>query len=121
MTNADFAAGHDIVLLFVDHNAPRTGEGPLSRATIEGEVERLRAAGTQVILLEPDGPSLEAMGELNALDPDRIQPAVRAGRRQGRAGGRRPHASRRPGPVLTARVAPEVSRARANRHSSSRR
>jgi len=85
VTNADLAAGHDIVLLFVDHNAPKTGAGPLSRATIDGEIERLRAAGTEVILLEPDAPSLEAMGEIGALDPERIQPAAQAGRRQGHA------------------------------------
>jgi NTE family protein len=85
VTNGDLAAGHDLVLLVIDHNAPTVGVGPLSRAAIDGEVDRLRAAGSEVIVVDPDLPSLEAMGEMGALDPARIQPAARAGRAQGRA------------------------------------
>jgi NTE family protein len=83
--NADVAAGHDLVIVVIDHNAPKTGVGPLSRRAIDLEVEQLRADGSTVLVIEPDAPSIDAMGTMSALDPDRIQPAARAGRLQGRA------------------------------------
>lgn len=83
VTNGDLAAGHGLVLFVIDHNAPKVGAGPLSRAAIDLEIDRLRAAGSDVIVVEPDPGSLAAIGELAALDPDRIQPAARAGRAQG--------------------------------------
>jgi NTE family protein len=85
VTNGDLAVGHDLVLFVIDHNAPRIGVGPLSRAAIDLEIDRLRAAGSEVVVVEPDAGSLEAIGELAALDPARIQPAARAGRAQGYA------------------------------------
>jgi NTE family protein len=85
VTNADVAAGHDVVLLFVDHRAMPDGRGPLSAAELRLETEALRAAGTTVVEVAPDAASLEAIGDLAALDPNRIGPSARAGRAQGEA------------------------------------
>jgi NTE family protein len=84
-TNADLAADHDLVLLFVDHRALPSGQGPLSRAAIDAESAELRSGGTTVVEVSPDDASLDALGDLAALDPDRIGPSARAGRVQGEA------------------------------------
>jgi NTE family protein len=84
-TNADLAADHDLVLLFVDHRALPSGQGPLSRAAIDAEIAELRSGGTTVVEVSPDDASLDALGDLAALDPDRIGPSARAGRVQGEA------------------------------------
>jgi NTE family protein len=83
ITNADVAAGHDTVIVFIDHHAAPTGEGPLSQAAIDAEVAGLRAGGSEVIVVAPDDDSLAAMGDFEALNPDRLKPAARAGHRQG--------------------------------------
>jgi len=84
-TNADLAAEHDVVLLFVDHRALPSGQGPLSRAAIDAEIAALRSGGATVVEVSPDDASIDALGDLEALDPDRIGPSVRAGRVQGEA------------------------------------
>ena len=81
--NADVAAGHDVVLVFVDHHAPPTGDGPLSQAEIDREIAALREAGAEVVVVSPDEGSQEAMGKMEALNPERIGPAARAGFAQG--------------------------------------
>ena len=86
VTNADLAAGYDLVLLFIDHRALPGGMGPLSRAALDAEIEGLRAGGATVVEVSPDDASLDALGDLEALDPDRLGPSARAGRAQG--GGR---------------------------------
>jgi NTE family protein len=83
--HVDAAAGHDLILAFVDHAAAPTGEGPLSRAALDAELARARAAGGHVVTIEPDATSLAIIGDFAALDPGQIQPAARAGRAQGRA------------------------------------
>ena len=55
-TNANLAAEHDVVLC---------------------------SGGTTVIEVSPDDASVDAFGDLDALDPDRIGPSARAGRVQG--------------------------------------
>ena len=84
-TNADLAAGYDLVLLFIDHRALPGGMGPLSRAALDAEIEGLRAGGATVVEVSPDDASLDALGDLEALDPDRLGPSARAGRAQGAA------------------------------------
>jgi NTE family protein len=84
-TNADLAAGHDVVLLFVDHLASPTGDGSLSRANVDREVAELRAGGTEVVEIALDAASIAALGEQSAMDPERLAPAARAGRAQGEA------------------------------------
>jgi len=84
-TNADLAAEHDVVLLFVDHRALPSGQGPLSRAAIDAEIAALRSGGATVVEVSPDDASVDALGDLEALDPDRIGPSARAGRVQGEA------------------------------------
>jgi NTE family protein len=73
------------VLLFVDHRALPSGQGPLSRAAIDAEIAELRSGGTTVVEVSPDDASLDALGDLAALNPDRIGPSARAGRVQGEA------------------------------------
>jgi NTE family protein len=84
VTNADVAEGNDVVLLFVDHRTT-PGKGPLSLAELETEIESLRAKGTEVVKVSPDEASLQAIGQLEALDPARVGPSARAGFEQGRA------------------------------------
>ena len=84
-TNADLAAEHDVVLLFVDHRALPSGAGPLSRAAIDAEIAALRSGGSTVVEVSPDDASVDALGDLEALDADRIGPSARAGRVQGEA------------------------------------
>jgi NTE family protein len=84
-TNADLAAGHDTVLLFVDHQVVEDGEGTLSRASIERELAELRAGGAEVIEVALDAASTQAMGGLESMDPDRMAATAKAGRAQGEA------------------------------------
>src|SRR4051794_40778865 len=82
VTNADVAAGHDVVLLLVDHHAAPTGDGPLSQAALDLEVAGLRDAGTEVVVVAPDEASLAAMGEMQALNPANVAPSALAGHAQ---------------------------------------
>ena len=83
ITNIDVAAGHDVVLLMVDHHASPTGEGPLSQAALDAEVAAMRESGTIVVLVAPDDASIHALGETQALDPAHIGPSALAGYAQG--------------------------------------
>jgi NTE family protein len=82
MDNADLAEGAARVTvvspLGLDSAVP--SPPPLLDA-----VARLREYGTQVIVIEPDQASADAIG-INPLDPGTREPAARAGRAQGRTG-----------------------------------
>jgi NTE family protein len=70
-TNADLAAGHDLVVIV----AP-TGAWP-SRV-LDQEIAQLRAAGSRVELVVPDAEALESIGP-NPLDPSRRAAVAQAG------------------------------------------
>jgi NTE family protein len=84
-TNADLAAGHDVVVVV----SVRTANGdPVMaermRRPLEAELARLMAAGAKVEQIVPDEPSLAAFG-VNLMDP-RVRPAAcQSGLEQGRA------------------------------------
>jgi NTE family protein len=78
-TNADLAAGHDLVVIV----AP-LGAAPASGEVLEAEVAGLRAAGSRVEVVVPDAAALEAIGP-NPLDPARRPAAAHAGREQAAA------------------------------------
>src|SRR3954471_20040346 len=81
--NADLAAGYERVLVL----SPLGGR---SRAPLEwgmhlaAQVEELRAGGSRVETVVPDGNSLDAFGS-NQMDPSTRPPAARAGYDQGAA------------------------------------
>ncbi len=79
VANADLAAGADRVVVIAPLVA---GIGPLE--AVAPQVERLRAGGAAVTLVQPDPAALAAIGR-NVLDPARRAPAAYAGRAQGRA------------------------------------
>jgi len=85
--NADLAAGYGRVLVL----SPLGGRSraPLEwRMHLAAQVDELRAGGSRVETVLPDGDSLEAFGS-NLMDPSTRPPAARAGYDQGRAlGGR---------------------------------
>jgi NTE family protein len=78
-TNADLAAGYQLVVVIAPSAALLAGRGPL-----EGEVAGLRAAGGRVEVLWPAAAAIEAIGP-NALDPARREASARAGREQAAA------------------------------------
>ena len=67
-TNADLAAGADVVVVLAPLSV-----GPV-QAIADAEVEALRAAGSSVVVVQPDDDAVAVMGD-NALDPSR-RPAV---------------------------------------------
>jgi NTE family protein len=75
IANADLAAGHDVIVVL----APLAG--PAAR-TLEPEVDALRQAGSQVVVVNADDEAVAAMG-INPLDPAYRRPALEHGRRQG--------------------------------------
>lgn len=78
-TNADVATGFDEVLVVA----------PVDRGSLAGEVGALGAAGCEVRIIRPSGPSESALGqELGRLDPARCAAAAQAGRNDGLASGR---------------------------------
>jgi NTE family protein len=83
-TNADMAAGHDLVVVI----ALRLGEaaGGLSRiaARLDEEVETLKDGGSTVVTITPDDASLAALG-VNLMDFRKRADAARAGLAQGAA------------------------------------
>jgi NTE family protein len=83
VTNADLAAGHDVVVVLLDYT-PTDGVGPTSRTAIDLEIAGLRAAGSTVIEIGLDAASLEAMGPL-IFDPSRLKASAEAGWNQGAA------------------------------------
>ena len=85
--NADLAAGCERVLVL----SPLGGRTrhPLDWGLqLAAQVDELRAEGSRVEAILPDGPSLGAFGP-NLMDPSTRRPAARAGFEQGRAAGAR--------------------------------
>lgn len=81
--NADLAAGYERVLVL----SPLGGRTrmPLEWGTsLAAQVDELRAGGSRVETVLPDGRSLDVFGE-NLMDPSTRPPAARAGHAQGRA------------------------------------
>jgi NTE family protein len=81
--NADLAAGYVRVLVL----SPFGGRSrhPLEWGMqLAAQVDELRAGGSNVETIFPDGPSLKAFG-VNMMDPSTRPPAARAGYGQGRA------------------------------------
>jgi NTE family protein len=74
--NVDLAQGCDRVAVL----AP-TGGGFSRAATVAAQVAALRAAGSQVVVANPDAGARKAIGR-NVLDPARRAAAARAGRAQ---------------------------------------
>jgi len=70
-TNADLAAGHDLVVIV----APTA---TLRRTSIDEEAAELRRAGARVEVVVPDAAAVEAIGP-NPLDPGRRVEAAKAG------------------------------------------
>lgn len=91
-TNADVLAplGLDIVVVvspMSSHGVVRSPDAAMrwsARRRLDREVARLRAAGTQVIRVEPTQRVIGSMG-LNAMADDRTDRVVEAGRRQAAA------------------------------------
>ncbi|MET0275042.1 MAG: patatin-like phospholipase family protein, partial [Phenylobacterium sp.] len=83
-TNADMAAGYELVVVV----AIRVGaEGPMGEraaATLEQEVQSLQDGGATVVVIGPDEASLDAFGP-NLMDFRRRADAARAGLAQGLA------------------------------------
>jgi NTE family protein len=77
-TNADLAAGHDLVVVV----AVRVGEADIA-GSLERELDALREQGARVELIGPDAASVEAFGP-NLLDPSTRPASVKAGLDQGR-------------------------------------
>lgn len=76
-TNADLAAGHDVVVVLTPMAETMT-------PGVDRELDALRAGGAEVVVVRADDEALDRMGD-NPLDPARRGPAVREGRRQGAA------------------------------------
>jgi len=90
-TNADLASGYDVVVVVAPTVGVRAGavvgwgnRAEMVRKRLDGELDGLRAGGSAVELIVPDGASLEAFGP-NLLDASRRAAAAEAGLRQGRA------------------------------------
>ena len=74
-THADLAAGHDEVLVVA----------PLDLGRLDGEVSRLRAAGSRVTVISPGPEASAALGRgVTLLDPARRARSARAGLIDGR-------------------------------------
>jgi NTE family protein len=75
-TNADLAAGHDQVVVIA----------PADRGQLAAELEQLRGAGTNPLVIRPSEASTAAMGqELGRLDNARVSASASAGRVDGQA------------------------------------
>jgi NTE family protein len=85
-TNADQAAGHDIVVIIAVRLDDWTRGGALTKlfARLDDEVRTLTEAGATVVTLVPDEASRTAMGG-NLMDFRKRADAARAGRIQGEA------------------------------------
>lgn len=81
MTNADLAMGAAQVVVLAPLGYSE--DNPVS-GHLRAEAAQLRAAGCQVDVIVPDGPSLRALGD-NVLDPARRIPSAEAGVAQGLA------------------------------------
>lgn len=77
--NADLLVGYDAILIL----STRTpGKPALIGGGMDKQIAPLTAAGAQVVLIQPDPISAQAMGP-DFLDPHVRAPSARAGRRQG--------------------------------------
>jgi NTE family protein len=85
-TNADLAAGHDLVVVISVRPRDVTAGASLVRmfASLDEEVAKLEAHGARVVVISPDARSQEAMGP-NLMDFRRRAGAARAGLAQGAA------------------------------------
>ncbi len=87
-SNADFARGHDRVLIILPMAPALSARGgpmePILRVTFDDELDALKESGAQVLVITPDDASVDAFGP-NMLDPHRRAPSAQAGRVQGRA------------------------------------
>ncbi|MER7556596.1 patatin-like phospholipase family protein [Nocardioides sp. NPDC126508] len=79
--NADLAAGYERVLVLSPLGG-RTRHPAGWRSELSAQVAELRAGGSTVEAVLPDGDSLEAFGD-NMMNPSTRPPAARAGHRQG--------------------------------------
>jgi NTE family protein len=79
--NADLAAGYARVLVLSPFSG-RTRHPLEWGMQLAAQVEELRASGSRVETIFPDGVSLDAFG-VNMMDPSTRPPAVRAGYHQG--------------------------------------
>jgi NTE family protein len=84
-TNADMAAGHELVVV-VAVRAGATGGATAERlaARFDEEIETLKDGGATVVAITPDDASIEAFG-VNLMDFRRRPAAARAGLAQGLA------------------------------------
>lgn len=79
--NADLAIGAERIVIV----SPLGRSGPSMPGTsLHDQIATLEASGAVVTLIEPDGPSRDAIG-MNPLAPDTRTPAAQAGLAQGRA------------------------------------
>jgi NTE family protein len=84
-TNADVAAGHDLVLIVVVRAGEAAGPaGARIAARLTEEEQILRDGGAEVVVVGPDEPSRQAFGA-NLMDFRRRGDAARAGLAQGAA------------------------------------
>ncbi len=86
-TNADIAAGYDVVLVVA---VTAAAAGPLaetSKPRLEAELQSLREGGSEVELITPDTASQASFG-LNLMDFSRRTGAAEAGLAQGREAGK---------------------------------
>lgn len=79
-TNADLASGYDLVVVMAPLAFRQTAVGRLS---LDAEIARLEADGSQVVAIEPDEAALAAFGP-DMMDATRRQEAAAAGLRQSR-------------------------------------
>jgi NTE family protein len=84
-TNADMAAGHDLVVV-VAVRLGAAGGVAMERiaARFDEEIESLKEGGSTVVAITPDEASIEAFGP-NLMDFSRRAGAARAGLAQGEA------------------------------------
>ncbi len=87
-SNADFARGHDRVLILLPMSPALSERGgpmePILRLTFDDELDSLKQSGAQVLVITADDASTDAFGP-NVLDASRRAPSAQAGRAQGRA------------------------------------
>lgn len=80
--NADLAAGYARVLVLSPFSG-RSRHPPEWRMQLAAQVDELRAGGSSVETIFPDGESLNTFGA-NMMDPSTRMPAAKAGYKQGR-------------------------------------
>ena len=84
-TNADMAAGHDLVVVVALRlGAAGNAMGERMAERLGEEVETLKGGGSTVVTITPDEASIESFGP-NLMDPRRRAGAAKAGLAQGRA------------------------------------